>query len=57
MNVLLHFLLYSNERCTLLNSLGKIGHILLDSTNTSLIQILLFGNLSFTTNDNTIKLA
>ena len=49
----LHCPLYSNERCTLLNSLSKIDHKLLDSTNTSLTQILLFGNSSFTTNDNT----
>ena len=49
----LHCPLYSNERCTLLNSLSKIDHKLLDSTNTSIIQILLFGNSSFTANDNT----
>ena len=45
--------LYSNERCTLRNSLSKTDHKLLDSTDTSLTQILLFGNSSFTTNDNT----
>ena len=49
----LHCLLYSNERCTLLKSLSNIDHKLLDSTDTSLTQILLFGNSSFTTNDNT----
>ena len=49
----LHSPLYSNERCTLLNSLSKVDHKLLDSTDTSLTQILLFGNSSFTTNDNT----
>ena len=49
----LHCALYSNERCTLLNSLSKIDHKLLDSTDTSLTQILLFGNSSFTTKDNT----
>ena len=50
----LHCPLYSNERCTLLNSLSKIDHNkLLNSTDTSLTQILLFGNSSFTTNDNT----
>ena len=35
----LHCPLYSNERCTLLNSLSKINHKLLDSTDTSLTQI------------------
>ena len=45
--------LHSNERCTILNSLSKIDHKLSDSTNTSLTKILLFGNSSFTTNDNT----
>ena len=49
----LHCPLYSNECCTFLNSLSKIDHKLLDSTDTSLTQILLFGNSSFTTNDNT----
>ena len=49
----LHSPLYSNECCTLLNSLSKIDYKLLDSTDTSLTQILLFGNSSFTTNDNT----
>ena len=49
----LHYPLYSNERCTLLSSLSKIDHKLLDSTDTSLAQILLFGNSSFTTIDNT----
>ena len=39
--------------CTLINSLSKVDHKLLDSTNTSHTQILLFGNSSFTTNDNT----
>ena len=49
----LHCPLYSNERCTLLNSVSKTENKLLDSTDTSLTQILLFGNSSFTTNDNT----
>ena len=49
----LHCPLYSNECCTLRNSLSKIDHKLFDSADTSLIQILLFGNSSFTTNDNT----
>ena len=52
-NFFLHCPLHSNERCTLLNCLSKIDHKLLDSTDTSLTQILLFGNSSFTTNDNT----
>ena len=46
-------MIYSNERCRLLNSLSKIDYKLLDSTDTSLTQILLFGNSSFTTNNNT----
>ena len=45
-------MIYSNERCRLLNSLSKIDYKLLDSTDTSLTQILLFGNSSFTTNNN-----
>ena len=49
----LHCPLYSNERCTLLSSLSKIDHKLLHSIDTSLTQILLFGNSSFNTNDNT----
>ena len=44
----------SNERCTLLKSLNEIDYYkLLDSTHTFLTQTLLFGNSSFTTNDNT----
>ena len=39
----LHCPLYSNERCTLLNSISKTGHKLLDSTDSSLTQTLLFG--------------
>ena len=46
-------MIYSNERCTLLNSLSKTDYKLLDSTDTSLTQILLFGNSTFTTNNNT----
>ena len=49
----LHCPLYSNECCTLLNSLSKIDHKLLDSTDNSLTQILLSGNSFFTINDNT----
>ena len=45
--------LYSNERCTLQNSLSKIDHKLLDGTNSSLTQTLLFGNSPFTKSDNT----
>ena len=48
----LHCTIYSNESCTFLNSLSKIDHKLLDSTDTSLTQTLLFGNSSFTTNGN-----
>ena len=51
---LVHCPLYSNERCTFLNSLSKIYHKLFDSTDSSLTQILQFRNSSFTTNDNTI---
>ena len=49
----LHCSLYSNERCTLLNSLSKIEHKLLDSTDNSLNQTLLFGNSLLTLTDNT----
>ena len=50
---LLHYPLYSNERCTLLNSLSRIDHKLLDCPDTFLTQTLLFGNSSYTTNDST----
>ena len=43
----LHYPLYSNERHTLLNSLVNIDHTLLDNTDYSLTQILLFGNTTF----------
>ena len=46
----LHCPLYSNKRCTLLNSLTKIDHKYNDSF---LTQTLLFGNSLFTTNDST----
>ena len=49
-HVFLYCPLYSNKRFTLLS---KIDCKLLDNNNSSLTQILLFGNLSFTTNDNT----
>ena len=39
-----HFPLYSNERCTLLNSLSKIDYKSLGSNDTFLTQTLLFGN-------------
>ena len=48
-----HRSVYSNERCTLPNSLSKIDHKLLDSIDSSLSQTLLFGNSSFITNDDT----
>ena len=54
---IIHFFLdcsfYSNERGTLLNSLCKIDRKFLDSANSSLAQTFLFGNWSFTKNDNT----
>ena len=50
---LLHCPLCSNERCTLLNSLSRIDHKLLDCTDTILTQTFLFGNSSYTTNDST----
>ena len=37
----LHCPLYTNERSTLLNSLSKIDHKLLDSTDSSLTRTLL----------------
>ena len=45
--------LYSNERCTLLKSLSKIDHKLLDSADTYGTQTLLFANSYFSTNGNT----
>ena len=48
-----HFPLYSNERCTLLNSLSKIDYKSLGSNETFLTQTLLFGNSYFSTNDKT----
>ena len=47
-------LFYSNERCTLLDSSAKIDQKLLDSTDSSLSQTLLFGNSCFNTSDNRI---
>ena len=49
----LHCPLYSNERRTLLNSLVNIGHTLLDNTDFSLTQILLFGKITFNAIVNT----
>ena len=45
--------LYSNERRTILNSLVNIDHTLLDNTDFSLTQILLFGNTTFNAIVNT----
>ena len=45
--------LYSNERCTLLNSLVNIDHKLLDNADFSLTQFLLFGNTTFNAKINT----
>ena len=45
--------LYSNELRTLLNSLVNIDHTLLDNTDFSLTQILLFGNTTFKAKENT----
>ena len=49
----LHCFLYSNERRTLLSSLVNIDHTLLDNTDLSLTQILLFGNTTFNAKENT----
>ena len=49
----LHCPLYSNERRTLQNSLVNIDHTLLDNTDFSLTQILLFGNTTFNAIVNT----
>ena len=49
----LHCPLYSNEHRTLLNSLVKIDHNLLDNTNFLLTQTLLFGNTAFNAKENT----
>ena len=43
----------SYELHTLLNSLANIDHTLLDITDFSLTQILLFGNTSFKAKENT----
>ena len=43
----------SYELRTLLNSLANIDHTLLDITDFSVTQILLFGNTSFKAKENT----
>ena len=43
----------SYELRTLLNSLANIDHTLLDNTDFSLTQILLFGNTTFKAKENT----
>ena len=48
----LHCPLYSNERCTLLNSSSKTDHELLVSTDSSLTQTLLL-ETHLSINDNT----
>ena len=50
---LFHSIIVHGKKKFLKKLLNKIGHKLLDSTHTSLTQILLFGNSSFTTNYNT----
>ena len=45
--------LYSVERRTLLRSLVSIDHKLLDNTDVSLTQTLLFGNTVFNAKENT----
>ena len=45
-------LLYSNESRSLLSRLVSINHKLLDNTNFSLTQTLLFGNTAFNTKEN-----
>ena len=52
-NVFLHCPLYSKERHPLLSSLVNIDHTLLDNTDFSLTQILLFGNTTFNAKENT----
>ena len=46
-------LLFSNERRTPLSSLVNIDHTLLDHTDFSLTQVLLFGNTTFKAKENT----
>ena len=52
-NVFIHCPLYSKERHPLLSSLVNIDHTLLDNTDFSLTQILLFGNTTFNAKENT----
>ena len=49
----LHCPLYSYERHTLLNGSVNIDQTLLDNTDFSLTQILLFGNTTFNAKENT----
>ena len=49
----LHYPLYSKERRPLLSTLVNIDHTLLDNTDFSLTQILLFGNTTFNAKENT----
>ena len=49
----LHCPLYSNKRRTLLNSSANIDHTLLNNTDFSLTQILLFCNTAFNAIENT----
>ena len=48
----LHCPLYSSERHTILNGSVNIDHTLLDNTDISLTQILLFGNTTFNAREN-----
>ena len=50
---MLNLLLYSNERPTILSSLVNIDHKLLDNTDFSLTQTLLFGNTTFNAKEST----
>ena len=49
----IHFFLHCHCRCTLLNSLVNIENMLLDNTDFSPTQILLFGNTTFSAILNT----
>ena len=50
---LLHCSQFVNERRTLLSTIGNINYKLLENTDSSLTQTLLFGNTSFVITDNT----
>ena len=49
---LLHCTLFVNERRTFFSTLISLDCTLLDNTNSSLTQTLLFGNMSFNSNKN-----